>query len=66
MMSANSIGHFAKMFEQQEFYLPHKSHLLNLNYIDKYLNGGCVVIGNENIPVSRSKRAPFLKMIKNT
>lgn len=64
MLSSSSIGHFSKMFENHDFYLVHKSHLINLIYIDKYLNEGYVVISGENIPVSRNRRSDFLNSLK--
>lgn len=66
MLSSNSIGHFNKILENQEFYLVHKSHLINLNHIEKYLNEGYVVLTeNRKIPVSRSRRSEFLSKLKN-
>ncbi|WP_055447517.1 LytR/AlgR family response regulator transcription factor [Lacinutrix mariniflava] len=65
MMSSNSIGHFNKMLENNDFYLVHKSHLINLSYIEKYLNEGYVVLtGNAKIPVSRNRRQEFLEQLK--
>ncbi|MBL4746367.1 MAG: response regulator transcription factor [Flavobacteriaceae bacterium] len=64
-LSSNSIGHFKKLLENQGFYLVHKSHLINLNFIEKYLNEGYVVLaGNSNVPVSRNRRTDFLNSLK--
>ncbi|MEE9349235.1 MAG: response regulator transcription factor [Flavobacteriaceae bacterium] len=66
ILSSSSIGHFNKMLENNGFYLVHKSHLINTNYIDKYLNEGYVVLTNKkNIPVSRNRKIPFLQHLKN-
>jgi len=65
MLSSSSIGHFKTLFANQEFYLVHKSHLVNLNYIDRYLNEGYVVIGERRIPVSRNRRSDFITVLKN-
>ncbi len=66
MLSSNSIGHFNRILENQEFYLVHKSHLVNLNHIDKYLNEGYVILTNNiSVPVSRNRRSEFLNRIKN-
>lgn len=65
LLSSNSIGHFSKMFDQHDFYMVHKSHLINLNYIEKYLNEGYIVIQDNHIPVSRNRRNDFLQMLKN-
>ncbi|MAZ29059.1 MAG: DNA-binding response regulator [Cytophagaceae bacterium] len=64
ILSSNSIGHFNRILENQNFYLIHKSHLINLDYIDKYLNEGYVVMGNEKLPVSRNRRSAFLEMMR--
>ncbi|QHI37508.1 Transcriptional regulatory protein YehT [Kordia antarctica] len=66
IMSSYSIGHFLKLLKHKDFYLIHKSHLINVNYILKYLNEGYVVLqDNHKLPVSRNKRTDFLNMIRN-
>lgn len=66
ILSSNSIGHFNRLLENQGFYLVHKSHLINLNHITKYLNEGYVILTNNiKIPVSRTKRSDFLESLKN-
>tara|TARA_B100001765_G_scaffold215442_1_gene187542 strand:- start:4198 stop:4938 length:741 start_codon:yes stop_codon:yes gene_type:complete len=65
ILSSQNIGHFAKMFDEQEFFLVHKSHLVNLHHIDKYLNEGYLIIREHKIPVSRNRRSSFLEMIRN-
>lgn len=65
LLSSNSIGHFNKLLESSNFYLVHKSHLINLSYIEKYLNEGYVILsGNKKIPVSRNRRQEFLEQLK--
>ena len=66
ILSSYSIGHFVKLLNNQDFYLIHKSYFINLNYIEKYLNEGYVVLfGNNKLPVSRNKRSDFLNNFKN-
>lgn len=66
MLSSNSVGHFNKLLENQDFYLVHKSHLINLHHIEKYMNEGYVLLDdNHKIPVSRNRRNEFLSMLKN-
>jgi len=66
MLSSNSIGHFNKILMAQDFYLIHKSHLINLDHIEKYLNEGYVILSrNKKIPVSRNRRSEFLAKLKN-
>lgn len=65
ILSSHSIGHFYKLLENQDFYLVHKSHLINLDHIEKYLNEGYVLLTNNNkIPVSRNRRNDFLNSLK--
>jgi two-component system LytT family response regulator len=65
ILSSHSIGHFKKLLGNQFFYLIHKSHLINLSYIEKYLNEGYVVLsGNHKLPVSRNRRSGFLNSLK--
>ena len=51
------------MFKEHDFFQVHKSHLINLNYIEKYLKEGYIIIGEQKIPVSRNRRNEFLEMI---
>ena len=65
ILSSNSIGHFNKILENQNFYLVHKSHLVNLDHIEKYLNEGYIILKNNlKIPVSRNRRSDFLNSLK--
>lgn len=57
---------FEDMLVPYHFYRVHNSHLINLNYIQKYLrgNGGRVIMQNgTEIEVARRKKEEFLKMI---
>lgn len=65
ILSSQSIGHFKKLLNQKGFYLVHKSHLINMDYIEKYLNEGYILLsGNHKIPVSRNRRQEFLEHLK--
>ncbi|PQJ77327.1 LytR/AlgR family response regulator transcription factor [Polaribacter glomeratus] len=66
ILSSYSIGHFVKLLSNQDFYLIHKSYLINLNHIEKYLNEGYVVLtNNHKLPISRNRRSDFIDNIKN-
>ena len=57
---------FEDMLQAYRFYRVHNSHLINLNYIKKYIRGegGQVILQNgDSIDVSRRKRDEFLKLI---
>ncbi|PQJ71789.1 LytR/AlgR family response regulator transcription factor [Polaribacter butkevichii] len=65
ILSSQSIGHFNKLLINQNFYLVHKSHLINLQHIEKYLNEGYVLLSaNHKVPVSRNRRQEFLNNLK--
>ncbi len=57
---------FETMLLRYRFYRIHNSHLINLNYIQKYIRGegGQVIMQNgDSIDVSRRKKEEFLRMI---
>lgn len=57
---------FEEILQPYRFYRIHNSHLINLNYIKKYIrgDGGQVVMqNNEVVDVSRRKKDDFLKLI---
>ena len=65
ILSSHSIGHFNVLLENHDFHLVHKSHLINMNHIDKYLNEGYILLtDNFKIPVSRNRRSDFLSKLK--
>ncbi len=65
LLSSHSIGYFNKLLENQNFYLTHKSYLINVSHVDKYLNEGYVILTNRhNVPVSRNRRHDFLDFLK--
>ncbi|WP_124981326.1 LytR/AlgR family response regulator transcription factor [Nonlabens xiamenensis] len=66
ILSSNSIGHFKKLLDHKDFYHVHKSYIINMSHISRYLNDGYVVInGDIAVPVARSKRSDFLNLLKN-
>ena len=66
ILSSNSVGYFNKLLANQNFYLVHKSHLINLNHIKKYqYDGYLYLINNASIPVSFSRRKDFKNFLKN-
>ena len=66
ILSSHNIGHFADLLDTVSFFKTHKSHIINLEYIESYLNEGYVMLEeNHQVPVSRAKRAEFLNMLKS-
>ncbi len=66
ILSSKNIGYFYDILNTSPFYLIHKSYLVNINYIEKYLNEGIVVLSNkQEVPVSRNRRIAFLEFLKD-
>jgi len=66
VLSSHNIGHFAELLDPNIFFKTHKSHVINLDFIESYLNEGYVLLeGNHQVPVSRNKRNSFLQLLKN-
>ncbi|MEO6232126.1 MAG: LytTR family DNA-binding domain-containing protein [Ferruginibacter sp.] len=66
LMVTKLLKDFEDMLIPYHFYRIHNSHLINLNYIQKYLrgNGGRVIMQDgTTIEVARRKKEEFLKMI---
>lgn len=61
--SSYSIGKYQKQLEGKDFYMCHRSHLINIKFISQFLNEGYVILeGNHKVPVSKAKRNHFLSI----
>lgn len=66
LVSSYSIGFYYKMLENLNFFLTHKSHLINIDYIHKYdRNGTLELEDHHTVPLARNRREIFLKRIVN-
>lgn len=64
ILSSYPIGVFKKRLESSHFYATHKSHLINLNHIRKYLKEGTIkMTDNSFVPVSKRRKAEFIKLM---
>lgn len=66
ILSSRTLKEFEGLLAAQGFYRIHHTHLINLDYIQKYHkgNGGYVVMqGGASISVSRRKKDDFLKTL---
>ena len=66
LLVTRQLKDFEELLEDYRFYRIHHSHLINLNYIAKYIRGegGQVTMRNGDvIDVSRRKKEVFLKLI---
>ncbi|HHH52031.1 MAG TPA: LytTR family transcriptional regulator, partial [Bacteroidetes bacterium] len=66
MVSSYSIGKFRKLLDNHNFFSPHKSHLINMNHVKKYLREGVIeMIDGSSVPVAKRKKSEFLEIMKN-
>ena len=66
MLVTRQLKDFEELLQDYRFYRVHHSHLVNLNYISRYLrgDGGQIIMRNGDIiDVSRRKKEVFLKLI---
>lgn len=66
LLIAKTLKDVELILDDKQFYRIHNSHIINLNYLKKYLKGkdGSVVLKDgSTIPISRSRKGGFLKEI---
>lgn len=64
LVSAYNLSRFRDLLASQDFFQVHRSYIVNLHAIRRYLSAGSVVMTNgTDIPVSRSVRDEFLHRI---
>ncbi len=62
--SSYNIGEFVRLLEPYGFFQVHRSHLINLNRIQKYNREGIVIMEDESsVPVSKRRRSEFLRKL---
>ena len=64
---SKTIKYYEDLLQGSNFYRVHKSHIVNLNYMTKFVrgDGGYVVMSDNNeIHVSRRRRAPFIERMR--
>lgn len=65
-LSSQSIGKFYEILPKHQFFQTHKSFVINLQFISKYLNEGYIILENDaKIPVSRQNRELLFSHLKN-
>ncbi len=63
-----TLKQFENMLSGHNFYRPHQSHLINMDYIKEYMrnDGGYIIMKNgDTVPVSVRKRSEFVAMLGN-
>lgn len=64
IISSYNLGEFRKILEPKGFFLPHKSHLINLKHIRRYNKEGYIYMTDGmKVPLARRKRIEFLEVI---
>ncbi len=65
ILCSYNIGMFKKMLEPYDFYLSHKSHLINMHHMKKYNKEGTIkMIDDAIVPVSVRKRTEFMEKVE--
>ncbi len=64
-LSSYNLGKFLEILnDDMNFFQPHRSHLVNLKYITRFLNEGYLeLVDHSKVPLARSKRKEFLELI---
>lgn len=66
ILASRTLGEYEEMFSDENFSRVHRSHLINLNHIEKYLRGEggyAVMSDGSQVEISRRKRADFLEKL---
>ena len=58
-MTRLMIGEMMERIDPQNFYMPHRSYIVNLNYIEKVDKCEIILCNGEKIRVSRLKQKEF-------
>lgn len=67
LIASKTLKEFEEILPDSMFFRPHHSHLINLNYIKRYIkgDGGQIEMKNGNyVDVARRKKEEFLKAIR--
>jgi len=67
IVSSYNIGMFKKLLSPfNNFFSPHRSHIINMNFVKKYKKSGIIVLNNDtHIPIARNKKDDFLDKIRH-
>lgn len=63
ILSSYNLGYFKTLITDKSFYQVHRSFIVNLNFLKRYLKNGTILTSNgEQIPVSKTVRKEFLRL----
>ena len=64
-LSSYSLGKFVSYLDSKKFLQVHRSHIVNLSFVTGFLKEGNLQLAdNSHVPLSKSKKDEFLKMMK--
>ena len=63
---AKTLKNYEQLLSAVNFYRVHKRHLINLNYMNKFLKGEGIVVMDDStkIEVSRRRRPAFMDLLR--
>ena len=67
ILSSKSLKYYEEIMEEYLFLRIHKSHIVNLSYVMRFLksDGGSVELRNgDKVPISRRRRDAFMEIYK--
>jgi two-component system, LytTR family, response regulator len=65
IISSYNIGEFGKLLCPYGFFAPHKSHLINLQYLLRYhVEGSITLRDGSRVPLARRRRGAFLEGVR--
>lgn len=68
ILVSRTMKEFAELLKNSGFLRVHQSHLININYIDRYAKaeGGAMIMkDNSNIPISHERKSTILKHLES-
>ncbi len=64
IISSYNIGEFKKLLEPYGFFSTHKSHLINLSFVQHYRREGTIILkDNSSVPVAKRRKGIFLRHV---
>ena len=66
ILVSRTLKEYVELLEDSDFYRVHQSHLVNLNFVQKYgkRDGGFVIMNdNHQIPVARNRKEALLRLL---
>ena len=66
LLSSYNIGEFCRLLCGFGFFSPHKSHLINLQYLRRYHTNGAITLRDGAcVPLARRRREMFLERVRH-